>query len=39
VVKHLCDSIAGCGSLLAEHYPIQPDDVNELRDEIMVLEK
>jgi putative membrane protein len=39
VVKHLCDSIAECGALLAEHYPIQPDDVNELRDEITVLEK
>lgn len=39
VVKHLCESIAECGQLLAEHYPIQPDDVNELKDEIVVLEK
>lgn len=39
VVKYLCEAIAGCGTLLAEHYPILPDDVNELRDEITVLER
>ena len=38
LVKHLSESIWGCGELLAEHYPIQPDDVNELKDDIAVLE-
>jgi len=39
LVKHLTESIRGCGELLAEHYPIQPDDVNELKDDIVVLER
>lgn len=39
VVKHLCDAVAQCGDLLAEHFPIQPDDVNELKDDIAVLER
>jgi putative membrane protein len=39
LAKHLCDSIRECGKLLAEHYPIQPDDVNELKDDIAILEK
>ncbi len=38
-VKHLCESIRECGTLLAEHFPIQADDVNELKDDIAVLEK
>ncbi len=39
MVEHLTESIAQCGELLAEHYPIQPDDVNELKDDIAVLER
>lgn len=39
MVQNLCDSIRECGKLLAEHYPIQPDDVNELKDDIAILEK
>jgi putative membrane protein len=39
LVKHLTESISRCGELLAEHYPIQPDDVNELKDDMAVLEK
>ncbi|HLP47324.1 MAG TPA: TPM domain-containing protein [Candidatus Kapabacteria bacterium] len=39
MVKHLTESIAECGKLLAEHYPIQPDDVNELKNNIAILEK
>ncbi|UCH92344.1 MAG: TPM domain-containing protein [Candidatus Aminicenantes bacterium] len=38
LVKHLSDSIRECGNLLAEHFPIQPDDVNELKDDIHILE-
>ncbi len=37
-VKHLTEAIAECGNLLAEHFPIQPDDVNELKDDIHILE-
>lgn len=39
MVEHLTDAIAQCGEMLAEHYPIQPDDVNELKDDIAVLER
>lgn len=39
LVKHLTESIAECGKLLAEHFPIKPDDVNELKDDIAILEK
>ena len=35
----LIQSIEECGSLLAEHFPVQPDDVNELEDGIEILEK
>jgi putative membrane protein len=38
LVKHLTESIRECGNLLAEHFPIQPDDVNELKDDIRILE-
>jgi putative membrane protein len=38
LVKHLSESIRECGNLLAEHFPIQPDDVNELKDDIHILE-
>jgi putative membrane protein len=39
MVEHLTQSIAQCGEMLAEHYPIQPDDVNELKDDIAILER
>lgn len=39
MVQNLCDSIRECGKLLAEHYPIQPDDINELKDDIAILDK
>jgi putative membrane protein len=39
MVENLTHSIAQCGEMLAEHYPIQPDDVNELKDDIAVLER
>ena len=31
----LCQEIRRVGEILAEHFPIQPDDVNELRDEVI----
>ncbi len=39
IAKHLVESIDECGNLLAEHFPIQADDKNELADEINILEK
>jgi len=39
ITKHLIESIDECGNLLAEHFPIQADDKNELTDEINILEK
>ena len=38
LVKHLSGSIRECGNLLAEQFPIQPDDENELKDDIHILE-
>lgn len=38
LVKHLSESIRDCGDLLAEQFPIQPGDVNELKDDIHILE-
>jgi putative membrane protein len=38
LVRHLSESIQECGNLLAEQFPIQPDDVNELKDDIHILE-
>jgi len=38
MAKHLAESIRECGNLLAQHFPIQPDDVDELRNEIRILE-
>lgn len=37
--QHLVDAIKECGKLLAEHNPVQPDDINELKDDIALLEK
>ncbi len=39
IVDHLVESINECGNLLAEHFPIQTDDKNELTDDIEILEK
>lgn len=38
LVRHLSESIRECGNLLAEQFPIQPGDVNELGDDIQLLE-
>ncbi len=39
IADHLVESINECGNLLAEHFPIQTDDKNELTDDIDILEK
>jgi len=39
VAAHLTESIDECGDLLAQHFPIQADDKNELTDNIEILEK
>ena len=39
IASHLTESINKCGDLLAEHFPIQADDKNELTDDIDILEK
>ncbi|MEA2097198.1 MAG: TPM domain-containing protein [Candidatus Cloacimonadota bacterium] len=39
IAAHLTESINECGDLLAEHFPIQSDDKNELTDDIDILEK
>jgi len=39
LVKYLTEAIRECGELLAEHFPIQTGDVNELNDGMQVLEK
>ncbi len=39
IALHLTNSIKECGDLLAEHFPIQADDKNELTDDIDILEK
>ena len=39
IANHLVESISDCGNLLAEHFPIQTDDKNELTDDIEILEK
>ncbi len=37
--EHLIESIGMCGELLEKHFPIKPDDTNELKNEIDILEK
>ena len=39
VTPYLIESIDECGKILAQHFPIQPGDINELTDEIDILEK
>ncbi len=38
-VDKLSESITRCGTLLEKHFPIKDDDKNELKDELVVLEK
>lgn len=38
MIDHLAEAIEECGELLAEHFPIKPDTVNELDNEIAILE-
>lgn len=37
-VAGFCDAIDKCGQLLSQHFPIKPDDVNELPDGLLILE-
>jgi len=39
MIDHLCRSIADCGNLLEQYFPIKDDDSNELTNEIEELEK
>ncbi len=39
IVNNLSESISDCGKLLADNFPIQSDDINELKDGIEILEK
>jgi putative membrane protein len=39
LASSLCTAIETCGTLLATHFPIQADDVNELHDGIVELER
>ncbi|RLC50967.1 MAG: TPM domain-containing protein [Candidatus Cloacimonadota bacterium] len=39
LVDNLIAAIDECGKLLSEHFPIQPDDKNELKDDINILKK
>lgn len=39
LAEHLTGAIRECGELLAKHFPIRADDVDELKNEIDILEK
>ncbi|MBW1649260.1 MAG: TPM domain-containing protein [Deltaproteobacteria bacterium] len=39
IAQHLSNAVSECGDLLAKHFPIKKDDINELSDDIKVLEK
>ena len=39
VIEKLKESILECGKLLEKHFPIKPDDTNELSDDVTILEK
>ncbi len=39
LTDHLVNAVGECGTLLAQHFPIRPDDVNELKDDVALLEK
>jgi putative membrane protein len=36
--EHILEAISECGDLLARHFPVDPDDVNELGDDLQILE-
>jgi putative membrane protein len=38
LTEGLCAGIRKCGELLAEHFPIAPDDVNELTNELRLID-
>jgi putative membrane protein len=38
-IDHIQEAISECGELLAHHFPVDPDDRNELCDDLQVLEK
>ncbi len=38
MVDGLVEAVIACGDRLVEHFPIEPDDVNELSDDVHVLE-
>ncbi len=39
VAEHLSNAVSECGDLLAKHFPIKKDDINELTDDVKILEK
>lgn len=38
MVEGLVEAVSECGEMLIEHFPIEPDDENELSDDVHVLE-
>lgn len=36
--EHILEAISECGNLLAQHFPADPDDINELGDDLQILE-
>lgn len=38
MVEGLADAVESCGDRLVEHFPIEPDDRNELSDDVHILE-
>lgn len=37
--RYLSQAIEMCGDMLARHFPIKPDDINELNDDLILLDK
>jgi len=38
IVDGMVEAVESCGEMLIEHFPIQPDDENELSDDVHILE-
>jgi putative membrane protein len=38
IVDGLVEAVDSCGNILSENFPIQPDDENELSDDVHILE-
>ena len=36
--KGICDAVMTAGEILADHFPVKPDDINEIPDEIVFKE-